>query len=381
MAEATHVSEAEPVAESSSYLPPSQAPWEPTFLALYPRWFKIAFVLTGLSLFLIFNFIRANLAEHQGKPPPTTIVRGDAAELKMENSITNAITSEISEANVSNFDRTAPALNNQDDTSVKLTAVPAPGLSDDTADGSLPRISEDGRMVWRTYARPFNLADRRPRIVMIVGDLGLARAATDRVINDMPPAVTLAFDAQSDVVGAWFTRARQAGHETLLQIPMEPFDYPRSDPGPGTLLTSLPTTDNIARLYKFLRRGTGYVGITTLSGSRFTTDPTKLSPILDALRSRGLMLFDARVAPHSVALDMSRTAKLPSVAANVRIDQDMGLDNIRASLQQLEEIADREGVAVGVMGTAPATVEAVHKWLKTLPSKGFALAPISAIAK
>lgn len=34
------------------------------------------------------------------------------------------------------------------------------------------------------------------------------------------------------------TRAREAGHEILLQLPMEPFDYPDSDPGPQTLLAS-----------------------------------------------------------------------------------------------------------------------------------------------
>jgi polysaccharide deacetylase 2 family uncharacterized protein YibQ len=34
-------------------------------------------------------------------------------------------------------------------------------------------------------------------------------------------------------------RARADQHELLLQVPMEPFDYPDNDPGPQTLLTSL----------------------------------------------------------------------------------------------------------------------------------------------
>ena len=29
---------------------------------------------------------------------------------------------------------------------------------------------------------------------------------------------------------------------------MEPFDYPRSDPGPNTLLSNIPNADNIQRL-------------------------------------------------------------------------------------------------------------------------------------
>ena len=38
----------------------------------------------------------------------------------------------------------------------------------------------------------------------------------------------------------WVTIARADGHEVLLQIPLEPADYPKEDPGPHTLLTSLP---------------------------------------------------------------------------------------------------------------------------------------------
>ena len=44
-------------------------------------------------------------------------------------------------------------------------------------------------------------------------------------------------------------RARAGKHELLLQVPMEPFDYPSNDPGPRTLLTSLTATQNIDRLH------------------------------------------------------------------------------------------------------------------------------------
>ena len=114
----------------------------------------------------------------------------------------------------------------------------------------------------------------------MITDLGMARAMTDRVIAELPPTVTLSFDAQAPVIAAWGARARQDGHEILLQLPMEPFDYPNSDPGPDTLLTSLPDGDNLVRLLKLMRRATGYVGVTTIYGSRMTTDATKFSLVL-----------------------------------------------------------------------------------------------------
>ncbi len=39
--------------------------------------------------------------------------------------------------------------------------------------------------------------------------------------------------------------ARSGGHEILLEVPLEPFDYPENDPGPDTLLTGQAPRDNL----------------------------------------------------------------------------------------------------------------------------------------
>src|SRR6202021_2967322 len=106
-------------------------------------------------------------------------------------------------------------------------------------------------------------------------------------------------------------RRRERGHEPLLRLPMEPFDYPRSDPGPNALLSNLPNSDNLQRLLWALGQANGYIGITTLSGTRFTTEPDKITPVLSVLRQRGLMVFDARIAPHSAIADLARDHQVP----------------------------------------------------------------------
>ena len=57
-----------------------------------------------------------------------------------------------------------------------------------------------------------------------------ARAATIAAINHTPAEVTLAFDPYAKNVGDWVGLARTAGHETLISLPMEPDDFPTSDP-------------------------------------------------------------------------------------------------------------------------------------------------------
>ncbi|MDE1900612.1 MAG: divergent polysaccharide deacetylase family protein [Alphaproteobacteria bacterium] len=278
-------------------------------------------------------------------------------------------------------DITAPALNDQNDRSVKLLPAPDMRLTADDALGSLPRIADDGTQPWRAYARPFDTADRRPRLAIVITGLGLSRAMTDEIIDQTPPTVTLSFSAQSPVVGAWIARARQQGHEALLQIPMEPFDYPRSDPGAGTLLTSLPNSDNLERLQNFMRRASGYVGITTLSGSRFTTDPDKMQSVLQEMHDRGLMILDARVAPHSDVTDLAREDGVPVATATQRIDTDLSPAAIAAALSDLEKTAILRGRAVGVAAATPVLLDQLQIWAKTLPQHGVALAPVSAMVR
>jgi polysaccharide deacetylase 2 family uncharacterized protein YibQ len=44
---------------------------------------------------------------------------------------------------------------------------------------------------------------------------------------------------------AYVEGLRAAGHEVLLEAPMEPNDYPQNDPGPFTLLASAAPAETI----------------------------------------------------------------------------------------------------------------------------------------
>lgn len=118
-------------------------------------------------------------------------------------------------------------------------ALPDPALVEDSPDGKLPIIGADGRQPWQVYARRFDQADRRPRVALVIAGLGLDAEASRAAIAQLPAAVTLGFSPYAHELPNWIGAARQAGHEVLLGLPLEPADFPREDPGPGTLLTSL----------------------------------------------------------------------------------------------------------------------------------------------
>lgn len=261
-----------------------------------------------------------------------------------------------------------------------LLPAPDPGLVENSPDGPLPIIGKDGRQSWQVYARSFDRNDKRPRIALIISGLGLDRALSQAAMDRLSGAVTLGFDPYAVGLKDAINQARSLGHETLLGLPMEPLDYPRQDPGPLTLLASLGEAPNAARLRKLMGSGSGYVGVVALWGGRFTAEKSALLPILDSLRQRGLMYVDNKPPSDNTTASLASQMKLPWAAADRVLDNEAEPAAIDLTLADLEAIAQRNGIALGIAALSPALVDHTATWTGTLDAKGIALAPASAIA-
>ena len=262
---------------------------------------------------------------------------------------------------------------------VPMVPAPVAGLIEDSPRGPLPRIGADGKTPWQTYARPFFHDDKRPRIALVVGPMGISSNATSRAIEGLPGAVTLAFSPAADQLGIWVDQARRLGHEIMLELPMEPADFPRNDPGPNTMLVSLDPDRNQQRLLSTLGRVSGYVGVTSLSGSRFTGAPDSIRPILTEVNRRGLMFLDAQAGARSPAAREATKIGLPRAIGDGFIDDIPSKAAIEAQLHNLEEAARLDGAAVGIATPYPVTLDYLSQWITTLEAKGIVLAPITAL--
>ncbi len=272
----------------------------------------------------------------------------------------------------------APAATGKFTASGGLRPAPDPALIKSTENGPLPVVAPDGRTPLQVYARPYK-STGRPRIAIVVGSLGLSRATTMTAIQQLPGGVSLAFAPYGRNLQDYVDQARAAGHEVLLQVPMEPMDYPTNDPGPHTLLTSLTIHRNLQRLDWLLGRFAGYVGVVNFMGGRFTSTESHLLPILQAMRDRGLMFLDARASSSSVASEVAGRIGL-NIAANDRVlDAVASRAAIDARLLELERLASASGGAIGIGFPYPVTIERLAQWTRAMGDRGFDLVPISAI--
>jgi polysaccharide deacetylase 2 family uncharacterized protein YibQ len=270
------------------------------------------------------------------------------------------------------------------------TAEPAVGmappldarLAEVSKHGAIPRIGPDGARPMDVYSRADAGAAARkgPQIAIVLTGLGIGASVTGDAIAKLPNTVTLAFTPYGSELTRWISKARGAGHELLLQIPMEPFDYPDNDPGPQTLLTSLSPAQNVDRLHWFLSRFQGYVGVTNFMGARFTSSEPALSPMFGDIAKRGLFFFDDAGSPRSVAQKIATNTKTPFLKADVVIDAKPNWSEIDIALERLEKLAASQGFAVGTATVLPITIERIARWAKAAESRGIRIVPLSAIA-
>lgn len=253
-----------------------------------------------------------------------------------------------------------------------------------TPQGPLPKVAADGVRPADAFAQPVTPIPGKPdavRVALIIAGLGVSAKDTTDAIAKLAGAVTFAFVPYgSDAALAG--RARAAGHEILLQVPMEPFDYPDNDPGPETLLTSLAARQNVDRLHWLMGRFEGYVGLINMMGARFTASEQAFAPVLQEVEKRGLIFVDDGSNPRSVAGRVAGANSLPFAKADVTIDSVPTPDEIDHALTRLEMAARQRHLAIGIASALPVSIARIAKWAKSAASRGVLLVPITAaIAK
>jgi hypothetical protein len=257
------------------------------------------------------------------------------------------------------------------------------GLLEQSRHGMIPKIGANGARPAALYAKPRELPpDRKndPRIAIVIGGLGISASGTADALDKLPGPVTLALAPYGSDLEKLSERARTENHEVLLQVPMEPFDYPDNDPGPQTLLTSLTGEENIDRLHWLMSRFRGYVGLVSTMGSRFTTSEQAITPVIAETAKRGLIYMDDGASSRSVAGQVAGGRGLPFVKTDVVIDAVPTPTEIDRALARLETVARDNGSAVGLATAQPGTIARIAAWAKSVEGRGYVLVPVTMIA-
>jgi polysaccharide deacetylase 2 family uncharacterized protein YibQ len=262
----------------------------------------------------------------------------------------------------------------------RMAAFPNDALLEEAPEGRLPIIGPDGLRPMDQYARPWSGA-RGIRIALVVGGLGLSQTGTQNALRQLPPEITMAFAASGNSLERWMQEARRNGHEILLQVPFEPFDYPDNNPGPHTLRVGLDARRNLSELRSSLARITNYTGIMNFLGGRFLSDADALEPVMRDIGRRGLLFLDDGTSAQSLTGTLAETIGVPHGFADMVVDTALDRTAILKKLDELERIARRNGSAIGVASAFDESVEAITAWADEAGARGIEFVGVSALVK
>jgi uncharacterized protein len=212
---------------------------------------------------------------------------------------------------------------------------------------------------------------RRPRIAIVIDDMGFDRANSARALR-LPPQVTLAYLPFAPEVTAQVRRARLKGHPVILHLPME---APEHDGKPGINVLSVGSspTDLRRQLNDILGRFGGYTGVNNHMGSTFTQDRAKMDIVISELKKRGLFFLDSRTSGRSIGASAAADAGIAYAVRDVFLDHEPDPEKIRARIAETENIARATGQAIAIGHPRTATMKEIAPWLAGIRERGFDL--------
>lgn len=246
--------------------------------------------------------------------------------------------------------------------------------------GEIPKIGHDGKTALVLHASQPNMqTEGKIKVAFIFSDLGRNDTLLNKIVDNTPPGVTLAYLPHSSDLKPKISHARKKGHEVLLNIPMEPSDFPNTDTGPNTLLTGISRENNMDRLHWAMAQGHEYVGLLNLQGSLFLSSRNDLEPILHDIAKRGLLFVEAEASYRSQAEDSAQKAKLPHLKSHFVLSESLTPAEIHAILIRAEQMAQESNHIVIVAHTSPITTPILLTWIRKAQEQNYAFLPVSQI--
>src|SRR5262245_1513386 len=159
----------------------------------------------------------------------------------------------------------------------------------------------------RARPGPRNARSEPARLALVLYGFGEDVAAADSFFAmPQPFAVAIVPGTRAGERSMW--RARERDAERALHLPLEPINYPRLNPGPGTVLVSMKPGQITALTRRYLDQAGTVSAVANHMGSLATQDMTVMTAVYKELRRRRVPFL--HVAPAAGAVCRSLAANM-----------------------------------------------------------------------
>lgn len=228
-------------------------------------------------------------------------------------------------------------------------------------------------------AREIAPRGKRPKIALVIDDLGYSKSGLTREFLDLEIPLTVSILPTLRYSPDVLALARKKKRCVMLHLPMESEHARKLD------LEAITVGMNEAEIETMVRRYAdslpGVHGVSNHQGSLATADARVMTAVTRALEGRSLFFLDSLTSPKSVAYNAAVEAGLRAVQNDLFLDDDTERrDDVAQRLRDLVDVARARGSAIGIGHPHPWTFEALRDNIDYLESAGVELVTVCELA-
>ncbi len=231
-------------------------------------------------------------------------------------------------------------------------------------------------------ASPVKKVKEAPKVALVIDDLGEDLEFLKELINLRLP-LTVAILPRSTYSRESAELAVRNGLEVIIHLPLEAFNnnHALSAGADGLITTGMSPREVRAILEENLKLLPQARGLNNHMGSKATSSQELMEVIISFLKERNLYFLDSRTTPRSIAFELALKYGVPAASRQVFLDADEARTRVKERLQELFQLARKNGQAVGIGHPFPETLEAIKYYLPRAGESGVQLVPVSALVR
>jgi len=232
-----------------------------------------------------------------------------------------------------------------------------------------PTITEKGKV--------YSVDPKLPKVCIIVDDFGYINGPLLTRFLELDKNIAFSILPGLENSISTMKKARQAGHEVLIHVPMEPESYPKDNPGQNAILVNM-TNDEISKqVDNYIYQLNLAIGANHHMGSKAAADTRVATAVLDRFKQEGMFYIDSYTNDKSVIEKIARAKNIPFARRNVFLD--VPESSKHRAILKIEEMAKMKSNLIVVITHCHTDVKyrQLEYFIERLKDKHYQIIPAS----
>lgn len=214
-------------------------------------------------------------------------------------------------------------------------------------------------------------------LAVLITEVGPMKDNLEKAMT-LPKEVTFAFSPYTDDLQKKIDATVKTGHMVLLNLMMQPTNFPMRDSGPLSIQVNYDENQNIGRFDKTTKLATRYSGLLSSTDEMVTSKIDKFSPLLKKVSERGMFIGYYKGTNNMNVENDAKPLAADIFGVDYLVDADPSRDEMENVLNQVKEdlVVKKKRVVIAIRAY-PNSIDVMNEWLKKNVGASIQIAPIS----